>query len=635
MHKAIWTAGLAVTTLTTTVLVTGGGPASVSLGPPAEAATALVAFDDCDELARWYRATALRKVTAYGLGNSYGGPIMFARTSVEGLAVASSGVVDRAAAEDAVTNGDTGTNVQEAGVDEPDLAKTDGSLTYVLDGRHLVVTDVTGAEPEEVGRLELSRDLHGAELLLVGDRVVLLSSAMSQWGGDVIMDSRIYPAGPTTAIVTVVDVADPSSMSVLSRREIDGSVLAAREHDGTVRIVVGSQPAFDFVYPGVRWDRPGAPRQEDQLTSAEALAENRRIIRQADAQAFLPEQRVDGGTAEPLLDCTEVTHPDDNAGLGTITVLTMEPADPSTVESTAISADGDQVYASTDRLYVATTAGGWWSWEGGEGSSEVTTDVHAFDVTEEDTSYVASGEVPGYVQDRWSFSEHDGQLRVATTSEGRASASSVTVLEEDGTRLDVVGSVGGMGKGEEIQSVRWFDDLAIVVTFRQTDPLYTVDLSEPTAPALLGELKIPGFSAYLHPVGEDLLLGIGQDATERGETTGSQASTFDISDLSDPRRVTALGLGIHRYSTVEDDPRSFTFLAEQRIALVPVDGWGRDAARLAALRVHDDGTLTHAGSLAVGHDIYGMRSLPLPDGRIAIVAGGSVVELADPQELEQ
>jgi len=139
-----------------------------------------------------------------------------------------------------------------------------------------------------------------------------------------------------------------------------------------------------------------------------------------------------------------------------------------------------------------------------------------------------------------------------------------------------------LGVNEEIQSVRWFDDLAIVVTFRQIDPLYTVDLSEPTAPALLGELKIPGFSAYLHPVGEDLLLGIGQDATERGETTGSQASTFDISDLSDPRRVTALGLGIHRYSTVEDDPRSFTFLAEQRIALVPVDGWGRDAARLTS-----------------------------------------------------
>nr|CAA9324805.1 MAG: hypothetical protein AVDCRST_MAG46-1069 [uncultured Nocardioidaceae bacterium] len=637
MRKVIWTAGLAVTALTTTLVVTGGGPARVSLTSPAEAATGLVAFDDCDELARWYRATALEEVTAYGLGDGYhGGPIAFARTSMEGVALAANGVVDQATTDAPVGNGDTGTNVQEAGVDEPDVVKTDGALTYVIDDGHLVVTDVTGAEPQEIGRLELARDLRGAELLLVGDRVVLFSSAMPDWGwGGEVLTSRIYPAGPTSAVMAVVDVADPSSMSMLSHRRIDGSVLAAREHNGTVRVVISSQPALDFVYPGVRWDLPGVQRREaDELTPAEALSENRRIIEAADAQAFLPEQRVDGGAAEPLLDCDDVTHPEDNAGLGTISVLTMDPADPSTVDSTAISADGDQVYASSDRLYVATTAGGWWSWEAGDRSSEVTTEVHAFDITQEETSYVASGEVPGYVQDRWSFSEHEGRLRIATTSDGRESASSVTVLDEQGPRLDVVGSVGGMGEGEEIQSVRWFDDLAIVVTFRQTDPLYTVDLSDPTAPAVLGELKIPGFSAYLHPVGEDLLLGVGQEATDRGWTTGSQASTFDISDLSEPSRVTALGLGAHRYSTVEDDPRSFTYLAEQGIALVPVDGWRGDESRLAALRVHEDGTLTHAGSLAIGRTIYGMRALPLPDGRIAIVAGGSVVELADPQQLE-
>jgi uncharacterized secreted protein with C-terminal beta-propeller domain len=239
MRKVIWTAGLAVTAVTTTLVLTGGGPARVSLTSPAEAATGLVAFDDCDELAGWYRATALEEVTAYGLGNGYyGGPIALAART-DGVALAA-----EAAAGDTVANGDTGTNVQEAGVDEPDLAKTDGALTYVLDGRHLVVTDVTGSEPAEVGRLELPRDLQGAELLLVGDRVVLLSSAMPHWGwgGDVLLMRGTYPADRSTAVMTVVDVADPSSMSVLSRREIDGSVLAAREHDGTVRVVVSSQP---------------------------------------------------------------------------------------------------------------------------------------------------------------------------------------------------------------------------------------------------------------------------------------------------------------------------------------------------------------------------------------------------------
>jgi hypothetical protein len=629
MHKTIWAAGLAAAALTTTILLSGGGPATVSLAPPAAAATGLVAFDDCEELARWYRARALEEVTAYGLGGGHGGPIVeqFSTRAVS---------ADVAGTSETVANGDTGTNVQEAGVDEPDVAKTDGSHAYVLDGRDLVVTDVSGADPVEAGRLELPRSLRHAELLLVGDRVVLLSSAMPSWEGPIILLDTSYPAGPSTTVMTVVDVADPSAMSVLSRRVVDGNLLAAREHDGTVRVVIGSQPALDLVQPGRRWDLPRRERRTtDPLTRAQALSENRRIIRAADAQAFLPQQRVDGGASQPLLDCADVTHPDDASGLGALTVLTLDPADPSAVESTAVSASGDQVYASTDRLYVATTAGGWWSWRGDDRSRTVTTEVHAFDLTGADTTYVASGEVSGYVQDRWSFSEHEGLLRVATTEEGRSRPvrSTVTVLEEDGTRLDTVGSVSGLGEGDQIESVRWFDDVAIVVTFRQIDPLYTVDLSDPAAPAVLGELKIPGFSAYLHPVGDDLLLGIGQDATDIGRTTRSQASSFDISDLADPTRLTALGLGRHRYSAVEDDPRAFTYLPEQRIALVPVDGWGRDGTRLAALRVHEDGTLTHAGSMPVSRGAYGLRALPLSDGRIAIVADGRVTELVDPQRL--
>jgi uncharacterized secreted protein with C-terminal beta-propeller domain len=622
MHRsATWTAGLAVTAVTATFLVTGGGPASIT--PRAAAATGLEAFDDCDQLAEWYRATALEEVTAYGLGG-YGVDLLVAETAA----------FDDTAARDqsAVANGDTGTNVQEAGVDEPDVAKTDGTHTYVVDGRHLVVTDVTGDEPREVGRLKLPSGLRGAELLLVGDRVVLLATGWAGgWGGRIAVDS-IYPGGSGRALMTVVDVSDPAAMSITEQRAVEGSLVAAREHDGTVRVVVASHPTLDFVRPGPRWDLPRwQRRQADELTSREALRENRRIVREADAQAFLPQQRVDGGAEQPLLDCGDVTHPEDASGLGTISVLTVDPSAPADLETTGISASGDQVYASTDRLYVATYAGGWWSWADDDGSRETTTEVHTFDVGGSSTSYVASGEVPGYAPDRWSFSEHEGRLRVATTEQRgwRDVASTVTVLEEQAGSLEPVGSVGGLGRGEQIQSVRWFDDLAIVVTFRQVDPLYTVDLTDPTAPAVLGELKIPGFSAYLHPVGDDLVLGVGQDATGRGLTTGSQVSSFDLSDLADPARVTALGLGQDRYSPVEDDARAFTYLPEQGLALVPLDDWRRGGTRVAAVRVGADGTLTHAGSLEVRGDTYGLRALPLPDGRVAVVSGGTV-QLVDP-----
>jgi uncharacterized secreted protein with C-terminal beta-propeller domain len=623
MRKAIWTAGLAATALTTTFLITGGGPRSIT--SEAVAASGLVPFDDCADLAEWYRSAALDEVTAYGLGGGGG----YLRTD---MAFAEDGVTSgevpaaSAPAYD-VANGATGTNLQEAGVDEPDIAKTDGALTYVLDGRQLVVTDASGAEPVEVGRLELPPRLYAAEMLLVGDRVVLFADVVQPWGAHDTFDT--FPASGT--LVAVVDVSDPAAMRIDSEREVEGSRVAAREHEGTVRVVLRSQPELDFVTPFPRWE---LPRREawggtDRPSMREALAENRRIIREADAQAFLPQQRVDGGASEPLLDCSDVTHPETASGLGTLSVLTLDPTAPTAVESTAISAVGDQVYASTDRLYVATSAGGGWFWE--DDSSRIShTEVHAFDVAGSDTAYVASGKVPGYAPDRWSFSEHEGRLRVATTEQRlfRDVESTVTVLEEIGSRLVAVGSVSGMGPGEQIQSVRWFGDLAIVVTFEQTDPLYTVDLSDPSAPTVLGELKIPGFSAYLHPLGDDLLLGVGQDATNTGRTTGSQVSSFNLSDLREPTRISALDLGRHTYSPVEDDARTFTYLPEQRLALIPVLTWSGRGDRLMLVRVGEDGSLSESESVEV-HSGYGLRALPLADGRVAVADRGDIT-LLDP-----
>jgi len=641
MRKGIWTAGLAASALAATLALNGEGPGSLS-PPPAAAETGLVAFDDCAELVRWYRASALEQVTAYGLGDDvYGGPIpvdggMVVDGVLEVADSATSMSAARSAAVDGevltgppVGNAETGTNVQEAGVDEPDVAKTDGSMAYVLDGRDLVVTDVTGKEPVEAGRLTLPRSLRDAELLLVGDRLMLFSAGATAYREPFLLRSP-HVARSVTTVMTVIDVADPATMRVLTKRRLDGELLAARAHDGTVRVVIRSTPKLTFVRPGLRWDLPTAERRDSaKLTAAEALAANRRIIRRADVQAFLPQQRVRHAARQPLLDCADVAHPSRNAGLGTISVLTFDPAQQTAPQATAVATDGDQVYSSADRMYVATTAGGWWSLDRGVSPNAVTTDVHAFDVTGTQSSYVASGDVPGYVKDRWSFSEHEGMLRIATTD----GDTRVSVLEENGARLEVVGSIGGMGVGETLESVRWFDDLAIVVTFRQVDPLYTVDLSDPRSPAVMGELKIPGFSSYLHPLGDDLLLGIGQDARADGWTVGTQASSFDVSDLRQPTRVAALSFGPHRYSAVEDDPRAFTYLPAERLALLPVDA-ARAGTRLAAVRVGPHGTLTHAGSMSVSRTAT-LRALPLPDGRVAVVAAGSVVELVDPQRLGQ
>ncbi|MDQ3663438.1 MAG: beta-propeller domain-containing protein, partial [Actinomycetota bacterium] len=601
--------GLVTAVGVTTALVVGAPAVAPTQGTTAQA-DELQRFGSCAEVRRWYAAAALDRVTAWGFD---GPPVMFFGGLEDRVSALGGPAFARASESPGVANGATGTNVQEAGVDEPDLAKTDGKLLVLLDGISLVLADATGQAPDELARLTLPNG-RPEELLLVDDRVLVFGSS-----------------GRTTTITTV-DIADPSAPGVVADEAIDGKVVSAREHDGTVRLVVSSTPRLDFVTP------------RGTTSMKEARATNRQIVRDARAIDWLPtrtaaggdlDEREQGGETTRLVRCADVRHPDKESGLGTVSVLTIDPSDPSAYETTAVTADGSMVYASDDRLYVATTLGGWddvWGWRGSALSRvaaprRTVTEIHAFAVTGADTTYAASGKVAGTAPDRWAFSEHQGLLRVATMvgNDWSPRASAVTVLEESADDLRTVGRVGGMGERETIRAVRWFGDLAVLVTFRQVDPLYTVDLSDPTDPRVLGELKIPGFSEYLHPVGADLLLGVGQDANRRGRSEGAQVSTFDLSDRSAPTRVAALDLNAG-HSPVERDSRAFTYLPADRLALVPIAHWRKQPA-VAVVRVTAAGTLTRVDSVAASGSADSLRALPLADGRIAVVGGGEALKL--------
>jgi uncharacterized secreted protein with C-terminal beta-propeller domain len=264
--------------------------------------------------------------------------------------------------------------------------------------------------------------------------------------------------------------------------------------------------------------------------------------------------------------------------------------------------------------------------------TEVRTELHAFALDGTDTRYVGSGHVAGSVRDRWSLDEHDGKLRVAWTLDGSGTVTDsngetrqhtrngITILSERNGALAPTGQIGDLGIDENIQSVRWFDDLAVLVTFRQMDPLYTIDLSDQDHPREIGRLKIPGYSGYLHPIGGDLLLGLGVDATDQGRSLGAQAAVFDIRDLADPRRVSHQGFGLSSSLPALDDPRGFTWLPDRRTGLTSVTDWsngGGDRSRLVALHVSPSGALeAHDVATGVG---WNARTLPLDDGRVALV----------------
>ncbi len=656
---------------------------------PSASAAELTPFKDCGQLRDWYVATALPSVTAWGWG---GGLRMYGPIAEAGAAD-SAGVPT--AAKDAQSNSATGTNVQEAGVDEPDYVKTNGSLLVRIVGNNrLVVTDVSKSTPRELGRVDFPDDMYGSQLLLVGDTVVVSGGTNSPAlggpiGGPAARDSvkSLLPInyGSAESRLLTISIQDPSHPRVVSDRRLDGSILTMRQYGDVVRVVLTtSYPPLDFIYPS------------KNVTEKQALAHNKQAVKDSTISDWLPTIKLTAkGAGQPLVACTDVSHPTKQSGFGTISILAFPASNIDNLHTVAVTAGGNLVYSSTDRLYLATTSWGWvggpmmavpdvgvaeapgavqgdtaqsdaaapdsissdqkpaapspestQSEPGASGSGDgaaqksavgtltpkaisapapkdVTTEIHSFAIDGLDTTYLASGQVKGLVRDRWSMSEYNGDLRVAVGL-GQAwnpTDNGVAVLRDEGSKLVTIGRVRGLGTNEQIQSVRWLGPLAVIVTFRQIDPLYTVDLSDPTNPTVLGALKIPGFSSYLHPIGNGMLVGIGQDATNSGRTKGGQAAVFDISNPSHPSRLSTYSFGRNTQPTAGWEPRSFTYLPDQNAVLTSVwDPQGQ--VKEFVLSIGSDGSLTTTDVVTLGGgSAEQTRALPLGNGRVALVNG--------------
>ncbi len=585
--------------------------------------SSLETVDDCDALLQRLRAEGLERVGPYGFGNgAYGLPIdiavaeeaMAADDAADGAATTAPAASETAARQAEGGDGSfSETNNQEQGVDEADLVKTDGRRLVTIAGDRLRVLDVEADEPRLVNTVKLPDEFYGGELFLNGDTALLMTSG---WTAVPFIESREiasdwYPGSPTGRIIEI----DLERGSIERTLEFEGGYLSAREIDGSIRIVMSAaENRFNFVFPS----NPGAEESAERA--------NRELIEESTIDMWIPTFRITEGdetvTEGPIVDCDRVHLPTEFAGFGSLVVLTVDIDDGLRVnDSLSVFTDGQTVYASPDRLAVATPR--WPEFDrNGEpiGDDDYRTAIHSFDIADPArTEYTASGSVRGFLLNQFSLSEYEGHLRVATTDgtpwDSRQSESFVTVLAEDGGELVEVGQVGGLGEGEQIFAVRFLGDTGYVVTFEQIDPLYTVDLSDPANPTVRGELKIPGFSSYLHPFG-DLLIGVGTDGDEDGRTFGAVVSLFDVSDLDDPTRIDTLPLGpdtapgrerTESYSPVSWDAKAFTAWGDTII--VPVGWWsynedpdgyeqGNGSAAVLIDVDRDRGTLTKLGQVA-------------------------------------
>lgn len=537
------------------------------------AAPALEVFDACESFLDYVKTHAIERVGPYGLDDPsqvWWGGRMFAEDGAQ------------EATTDTTTAGDSfsGTNVQVLGVDEPDMVKTDGERIVVLSEGTLIVADVTGSEPVITGRLHLgSRSVQS--LFLSEDRVLLFGSLWTSFHPLAGADAEFAPQyqSPSMELVEVDISGEPK---IVRSMTIDGQFISGRMVGDTIRLVSSSGPV------GLEWSFPkGTGLRAEQ----DAIDENKEIIRRSTPDNWIPYYIVsdaNGRTTDQgtLFDCNRASHPEEFAGLNMLSVVTVDLGEGlEVIDSTGVLANGNTVYASAENLYIATQNWETWRW-GVEGIAEdepttVTTDIHKFNISDPSiTRYLATGTVEGYLLNQFAMDEHNDHLRVASTTSpawwgsGFETESLVTVLADSGEgRLSKVGSVDGLGKTEQIYSVRFMGDMAYLVTFRQTDPLYTLDLSDPSAPQVVGELKILGYSAYLHPVGDELLLGIGQDATDTGQVKGTQVSLFDVSDPANPTRLDQITLSEGSNSQVEYDHHAFLYWEATGLAMVPVQQW--------------------------------------------------------------
>lgn len=521
-------------------------------------------FDRIDELPAWLVAEADQRYgdlfgedVAQGKRVWLGDERMVPFADVDLLRRATGDTFDTA-------NSFSTTNTQVAGVDEADLVETDGEFLYLVAGDELLIVDVRDTDtPMIASRVQLNSRPTG--MYLSGDRLALISSRQNH-------DIRLPPRGGFTLIslvvdvnrfggpkrsmteVQVLDIADASDPQLVQRTELDGHLVSSRVVDGQLRMVVQQSMHSSNLLPLLDSYSVGF-NEETQQHELRYETRNEYLGRMYEQlEAFvLPGFRtlnLEGEIIEQHdfveLDELEATITSSYMSATTLAVIdTLSNKIGPAATKTIFTLNNTVIYATEDSLYLFGNAqsqmaqAGISSW-----GSQTQTDIWKFDfdTTNSSISLSAQGFVDGRVSDQFAADEHEGFLRVVTTGRTWSSGQDLFVLKQVGKQLKTVGKISDIAPNENLHSVRFLGDEAFVVTFRKVDPLFAIDLSDPMNPEIVGELKIPGFSDYLQPLGEDHLLGVGRGADERiGRFQELQLSIFNVSDLNDPQLA-------HRYS---------------------------------------------------------------------------------------
>lgn len=569
--------------------------------------------ENCDGLREYISSSILeRNTTIHRYHYLYCGDPREAQPSpIPGGGSGAPAAGDTATAPDGVSD----TNNQEVGVNEGDIVKADSDGTvYLISGRHFIVAK--GFPPSELSILkEVDLGMHATQMFLdkTNHRVVVVGREDQPYyimppvtNTDPIITNPI--ANDETAAI-FFNIATPADPQVVDRITFSGYYHTGRRIDNRLHMVLRDYYNPDELYLDtefwtlrqaywnrvreIRCDDPDASIEDieadpDLIAAKQGLASKiTTVVNAMSDDVLVPTAKRTNNAGEqrlPYLACSDIYHPGVSANLG-LQILASMDTDAANLDATAVINSAWQIYSSQNSLYMAETSRNWW-WRPFRSEDEMKsqTAIYKFRISQGKPEYVATGVVPGQTRNQFSFSEHNNVLRVATTEDNwiaptstgeqwqRVLHNSVFTLENNAGTMSILGEVRGFGKDESIQSSRFIGNRGYVVTFRNVDPLFTFDLSDPSNPRLMGELTIPGFSRYLHPYDENHLITIGRG--QNGNALNAlQLQIFDVTDLTDPQLLHAYmpeAPSGWSWSAAEHDHKAFTFYKPRNLLAIPL-----------------------------------------------------------------
>ena len=496
------------------------------------------------------------------------------------------------------------TNNQVASVDEADIVKTDGKYVYFAMNGALRIAEAMN--PRMISVTKLAGSVR--ELFVEGNRAVVYVATREPRKPCTYGYDCVFAGDGTGTKVVVLDVEDRAHPRVIREVAFTGSLMSARRVGNVVHTVVAdgdSQgPAFESWPAGLA--TCGTPEATVRKKFDKLTAENEAKIR---TTTQFPTMR-DGATTTSLCDALLRTKIDDGQSFTTVASFDLtkdhEPVTTATLESRpgAVFASERGLYMSVAHQKTVASKGGRGSWYSFYSNVDEASEIHQFRIGERasDTKYLGSGVVPGHVLNQFAMDEWYGYLRVATTK-GRVPdprvESVVSILAPSALgNLVRVGAVDHIAPGEDIRSVRFDDDRGYVVTFNKTDPLFVLDLDAPDRPRILGELKIPGFSTYMHRIDRDHLMSIGFDANDHGNFAYFDGVILQLFDVKDPTKPTLLHkekIGTRGSSSeAATNHLAFNYFADKGLLAVPMtvcsgggDGVAGSEVSFSGLYVYD------------------------------------------------